>query len=356
MEAFLAEHGFHDSASGSNSEVFDEAEVAEVLAATWKEKRVEISKLQKARKFGQAASVKKQFSRDLTDIQKKSRCRKCGQIGHWARNCPSNNPSGKGDKVNGAAMVTDEVLLVSSPGFGIIDSGCSRTLVGQQTLNDFMRLYQEKEMDVPESKPQQNLFRFGNGQEELSERAVSMPVRLHGKRGRIEAAIIKGRAPLLLSRNTLKSLDAKLDFAAETASLQGGPPRPLQVNVSGQFILNVLEDAEEGDQTEVLLSAAVASDEPERVQREEQETDTDQWLAGPTRAMTKREQRCLLAHSEAWDKQRQSKCTVAELFSPPRFSRQAGARGERGLSFDIQQGWDLTNTKQQHLVSKHPFS
>ena len=352
MEAFLAEHGFHDSASGSNSEVFDEAEVAEVLAATWKEKRVEISKLQKARKFGQAASVKKQFSRDLTDIQKKSRCRKCGQIGHWARNCPSNNPSGKGDKVNGAAMVTDEVLLVSSPGFGIIDSGCSRTLVGQQTLNDFMRLYQEKEMDVPESKPQQNLFRFGNGQEELSERVVSMPVRLHGKRGRIEAAIIKGRAPLLLSRNTLKSLDAKLDFAAETVSLQGGPPRPLQVNASGQFILNVLEDAEEGDQTEVLFSAAVDSDEPELAQREEQETDTDQWLAGPTRAMTRREQRCLLAHSEAWDKQRQSKCTVAELFSPPRFSRQVEARGERGLSFDIQQGWDLTNTKQQHLVSK----
>ena len=75
-------------------------------------------------------------------------------------------------------MVTDEVLLVSLPGFGIIDSGCSRTLVGQQTLNDFMRLYQEKEMDIPESKPQQNQFRFGNGQEELSERVVSMPVRL----------------------------------------------------------------------------------------------------------------------------------------------------------------------------------
>ena len=248
-------------------------------------------------------------------------------------------------------MVTEEVLLVSSPGFGIIDSGCSRTLVGQQTLNEFMRLYQEKEMDVPESRPQQNLFRFGNGQEELSERVVSMPVRLHGKRGRIEAAIIKGRAPLLLSRNTLKSLDAKLDFAAETVSLQGGPPRPLQVNASGQFVLNVLEDAEE-QETEVLFSAAVDDEGSEDGRDQETEQTTEELLQGPTRSMTRREQRCLMAHSEAWNKQKQSNCAVAELFSPPRFAAQAEARGERGVSFDIQQGWDLTDTKQQQQVSE----
>ena len=80
-------------------------------------------------------------------------------------------------------MVTDaaECYLVSSPGYGIIDSGCSRTLIGQQTLGEFMRLYQDRKMTLPDSRPQQNLFRFGNGQEELSEKVVSMPIVIHGR-------------------------------------------------------------------------------------------------------------------------------------------------------------------------------
>ena len=369
VEAFLAEHGFQDAASsGSFQEVYDESEIAEVLAATWREKRTEISKLQKARKFKQASSVKKQFSRELTDIQKRSRCRRCGQIGHWARNCPqASSSTGRGDKekVSGAAMVTEEVLLVSSPGYGIIDSGCSRTLIGQQTLGDFMRLYQERKMTMPESRPQQNLFRFGNGQEELSEKVVSMPVMIHGQPGRIEAAIIKGSAPLLLSRNTLKSLGAKLDFAAETVELQGGPPQQLQTNTAGQFILNVLDDHE----TETLLVEDSSVDNVDKSPYNVEhcasrlvETDSnveqlkphadseEQFVQGPTRSLTCREHRCLLAHHEAWTKEKRTKCAVAELFSPPRFSELAEARGDKGLSFDIKQGWNLLDKKTQTKV------
>lgn len=85
VEAFLTEHGMQES--NTPNDVFDEDEIAEVLAATWRERRSEISKLQKTRRFAQANVVKKQFSREVTDLQKRSRCRACGQIGHWARNC-----------------------------------------------------------------------------------------------------------------------------------------------------------------------------------------------------------------------------------------------------------------------------
>ena len=233
VEAFLAEHGVQEP--NTVNEVFDEDEIAEVLAATWRERRSEISKLQKSRRFGQAATVKKQFSREITDLQKKSRCRACGQIGHWARNCPQRSSSSASgsrtdtDKVHGAAVV-EEALLVSSPGYGVIDSGCSRTLIGQDTLNQFLRLYHEQNRQVPTTKAQQNVFRFGNGQEELSERIVSMPVTIHGRAGRIDCCIIKGGAPLLLSRNTMKSLKAVLDFEAETISIDGSGPQPSQKN------------------------------------------------------------------------------------------------------------------------------
>ena len=337
LEAFLAEHGVQDSTTAS-SDIYEEDEIAEVLAATWKERRSEISKLQKTRKFQQANTLKKQFSREVTDLQKRSRCRRCNQIGHWARNCPqaaSTSVKADKEKVNGAAVVTHEVLLVSSPGYGIIDSGCSRTLIGQETLGAFLRLYHERHMQSPTSRSEQNLFRFGNGQEELSERVVSMPVIIHGRRGRIDAAVIRGSAPLLLSRSTLKSLRAVLDFSEGTIAMQGGEPHPLQLNEAGQFILNLMDS----DEALVVEQEQTSPSSPE------------QWQTGPTRLCTTREQRCLLAQHRAWNKT-ESTCVVAELFSPPRFSDYAAKRGEKGLSYDIKQGWDLLKTSVQKQVDQ----
>lgn len=114
-------------------------------------------------------------------------------------------------------------------------------LIGQETLNQFLRLFHEQSMSTPTTRSQQNLFGFGNGQEELSEKVVSMPVSIHGRPGRINCCIIKGSAPLLLSRNTMKSLRAVLDFEAETIPIGGSQPRSLQKNAAGQFILNVMD-------------------------------------------------------------------------------------------------------------------
>ena len=372
LEAFLAEHGMGDT-NAQSADHYDEEEIAEVLAATWKEKRTEISRLQKARRFSQAFEVKQRFGKEVKDLEKRSRCRRCHQIGHWARNCTAkvaaSSSSSKTGESHGAAMVTDrvtlaqtpsEVLLVSSPGYGILDSGCSRTLVGQDTLNQFMRLYQARGLMVPDARHQRNLFMFGNGHEELSERVVSMPVCIHGRIGRVEAAIIKGAAPLLLSRSTLKSLKAILDFEGETLSIQGGTARPLQVNSAGQYVLNVLDD-----QAEVMLASCETSQpsEPEEnegannLSSEPSETlaveEETIHLASHERVaeFSQREHRCLLAQQHAWKKER-SQCKVAELFSPPRFAEKARQWGASGRSYDIKQGWDLTDPKVQRVVDE----
>ena len=78
VEAFLADHGVTKETTAP-SDAFEEAEVAEILAATWRERRNEISRLQKNRKFSQALTVKKQFSRDAADLRKKSKCWNCGK-------------------------------------------------------------------------------------------------------------------------------------------------------------------------------------------------------------------------------------------------------------------------------------
>ena len=73
-------------------------------------------------------------------------------------------------------------------------------------------------------------------------------------------------------------------------------------------------------------------------------------LSGDSRTLTRREQRCVMSRHAAWTKG-QSKCVVAELFSPPRFALAAQERGAEGLSFDIKQGWDLIDKKIQQQVS-----
>ena len=60
IEAFVAEYSATPP-EASDEELYEEHEVAEVLAVTWKEKRLEISKLQSARKFVEADQLKKTF-------------------------------------------------------------------------------------------------------------------------------------------------------------------------------------------------------------------------------------------------------------------------------------------------------
>lgn len=185
VEAFLADFGTQPASEEAEAE-FEESETAEILAATWREKRNEISRLKKGRNFRQAAKVQVQFKEDVHQLKQRTRCNKCHRMGHWARECLKGQGKGKStsssDKptTSGAAMVEEpeagksEVLLVSSPGYGIIDSGCGKTLIGQETLNSLFRLYQERGIQLPSLRRQPHVFAFGNNKEEETEFVVDL--------------------------------------------------------------------------------------------------------------------------------------------------------------------------------------
>ena len=259
-------------------------------------------------------------------------------------------------------------MLISSPGFGVIDSGCGRTLIGQSTLGQVFHMLKEKGKRVPMLKKSQNLFRFGNGQEELSEKTATIPVGIHGQDGHIEAAVIQGDAPLLLSRSAMKSLGASLNFEKETLTLKGSEPRPVQVNSAGQFIVDVMDfsPVDEVLSTDYCMSKndqeieeMPVEDEKDVIQfnqalsSEEASVDAEAELKQfPRGKITRRENRCLMVNQLAWKKNEKEGCKVAELFSPPRFAEVAAKRGQRGLSYDLLQGWGLTKPKVQRQVSQ----
>eukprot|EP00913_Durusdinium_trenchii_P025833 g24245.t1 len=86
------------------------------------------------------------------------------------------------------------------------------SIIGEETLKEFREMWKVHEFEDPEPIREVNHFRFGNGARETSHSVIPMPVVLGGRRGVIKAALVKGRAPLLISRKAMKTLQAKIDF------------------------------------------------------------------------------------------------------------------------------------------------
>ena len=102
VEQFLADFQ-EDPGDG---EAYEEDEVREILAVTWQERRKTLNRLQKARKFQEAGQVRRQFRVEVEELKKKTRCHKCLQTGHWARECrnPSVKGQGKGSKGSASSL------------------------------------------------------------------------------------------------------------------------------------------------------------------------------------------------------------------------------------------------------------
>ena len=447
VELLLAEFEKTD-ANDPVDEMFEEADVAEVMAVSWKEKRQELNKLQKSRRFKAATDLRRSFR----ELKKRTKCHRCHRVGHWSRECPqkaqSSRPSSstgstgaqfpKKSPEMGAAMVlhssssfcnsgykdsvadvsllermrrhvhrvqeqhTSEQLLVSSPGYGVLDSGCGRTIIGSQTLMDFQQMWKDRNMTVPKPFAETNHFRFGNGQHEMSTESIVMPIILGGKDGSIKAAIIQGTAPLLISRSALKTFKASLHFGSDELELfESGKSIPLQTNSANQYIVNVLDDASDGSKfEEVMMTSAsdgstvapaedhgdltesksnvskVLLDSSESSPNPKNSSETDDVLTPSTATCRKSEH----AESSFKPSKKQArklrkqfkqccaiqtsgnipgkKWFVVEVFSPPRFAKVVEPLGLKAWSIDLDTGYDLRDPKVRTSIktelAQHP--
>lgn len=411
VEAFLADHD-HASSSMDQMEPVSESEAAEALAVSWKERRQEISRHQQNRKFGSSNQSRRSFRIEVEELKKRTRCRKCNRIGHWAKECRFSGPAkgsggfGGSDKSSKPAdletvnvgivqeeeffvgsidavpdynlvppdeQVSEDVFvpagvfdeqppifevmaagLVSSPGFGVVDSGCGRTLIGETTLQALEQVISQKTSRSIQRYAATNQFRFGNGELERSDTAATIPVCIGGKLGSIDAAVIRGQAPLLLGRPTLKRLNVKLDFGASTLQfLKSAVSVPMATNSAGQVLIDVTAFPE--SEKPVVEKYQHLSEEARPVSQSVCDKDLGSHIEpnhSNRRKITLKDKecRCLLAQCKQYDNSVHSNYLVAELFSPPRFTTEAEHRGAKGLAFDLSTGYDLLDPSTQKHV------
>lgn len=278
-------------------DIYEEHEAAEALAVSWRDKHRELNKMQRNRKFSAATDLKKSYRVEIEELKRRTRCHKCQKdpkVGHWSREykeaSKGKGPGGgtaKGSD-SGAACVqsfqeqfiaavgvqhdgdtlsilrqmrarrsdsgandadcdgerkSPEILRVSSPRFGVIDSGCGRMIIGRDTLEDFKPMWNARGIPLPQPIHEINHFKFENGQRETSDAVMKLPVVIAGKSGIIKAALVQGHAPLLISRGALQSLRAVVDFGNNQMQLfDDQPVVPLQTNEAGQYVINVLSE------------------------------------------------------------------------------------------------------------------
>ena len=258
----------------------------DVLAVSWKDRRREIAAAKASRNFTRVRELQQSFRKEVDELKKRTKCHKCGRVGHWARDCRVRDRSGKGRKgerkgaqssesqgsSSGAFVcitmterieenrrtAATEVFLTTAPGVGIVDSGCGKSVTGRRTLSRCLSALPEGQGSA-KYQDDKHLFRFGNDTTEASKQSVQLPVGIGG--GSLYVSVLDGKAeeaPLLVSKPALRSLGAVLDFENSVLQLKRiGTDVRLKEGPTGHHLLDLFQFPA------LLVSEGTENDAPE---------------------------------------------------------------------------------------------
>ena len=168
-------------------------------------------------------------------------CMRCGKYGHKARNCPQKQDRGKPSSSAGSAnyVLACDKSDDATPAFvsfmecdqlegiyaairtnmefkAIVDSGASETIIGVDTLQELYDMHEQLGFDPrQEIKVDRSLrksFVFGNSEVSEAIGLATITVGLFGRESEIEAHVVEGSAPLLLSSKFLYQHEVTIDF------------------------------------------------------------------------------------------------------------------------------------------------
>ena len=97
------------------------------------------------------------------------------------------------------------------PSWCLIDTGCSRAMMSEWALEQFLVTLTEEELDCVQVKPSDVKYGFAGGASQVAHAEVCLPCPMLGVSIRVQ--VLSGnKTPVLLSLAQLKRLKAKLDL------------------------------------------------------------------------------------------------------------------------------------------------
>ena len=100
--------------------------------------------------------------------------------------------------------------LVHPAGFGVVDTGCGRGVIGEETLTRHEGALRRHGLHIEELQTKPHKFRYGNGAADVSHRRVQLPIYICGREMKMRLHVVPGNVPLLVSKRFLKSVGARV--------------------------------------------------------------------------------------------------------------------------------------------------
>ena len=144
---------------------------------------------------------------------------------------------------------SEEVLLASIPnGYGIIDTGCTTSVIGSEVARDLQSFLATCGMPPPELcvLPPAELKGFA-GQKTVTTEGIRWHVQLGKLWGTITTYLIPGKTPFLVSRRVLEGMGAVLNLGKRTITSEkhGYHDTPLMQAANGHLLLPLVAPSSE---------------------------------------------------------------------------------------------------------------
>ena len=172
-------------------------------------------------------------------------CKSCGSYRHLLADCPESLENMT--KVYTAedehvvlytGCVTDEnaEIKINSSDCAVLDSGCSSNACRKLWLDNYLKTLDQEDRDEINYSSGKKLFTFGCGTRLKSKGEYIIPAFIADRCVKIKTDVVDSGIPLLLSRNELKNLGAKIDLKNDKAEIFG---KTVLINVthSGHYSL-----------------------------------------------------------------------------------------------------------------------
>ena len=152
-----------------------------------------------------------------------------------------------------------EIFVAEASKSAVIDTACTKTVGGEIWLDDYVESLTLPQLEETQYLDSATKFKFGDGRHVTAVKKAIIPVEIAGRKCKIEMEVVKENIPLLLSKSSLKKLDALIDIKNDRAQILG-KDIDLKQTSSGHYCLDICQTKESSnDVSKILLTEKVTS-------------------------------------------------------------------------------------------------